>query len=314
MDSVSPYIQQAPFHPDTGRRSYALTDYEASPAYRPNQTNEKGSGIKVMQQTQARCNRIARSSGEHCHDFPQLLFGWRGEMKCELENESGCLNATTAAIVPANERHVYAGCHDESEVLVVDLGSNDSCLSALEKDANIDVSGQIFSKPLLFEMPPILVSTVNLAIEQLQFFGSRESQRLLRRQLATMFITQIYTLMDVGSLQALPRSGRLSAEEINKFIDLSLEAPPCNGVIADFLHLGQSQMHLLFMRYFGKTPQQYVLQRRLAWAMTWLKTTQLPLSRIAMDLGFSDSSSFSRAFRKQFGHAPSAIRGRSLNG
>ncbi|MCE7520737.1 helix-turn-helix transcriptional regulator [Halomonas titanicae] len=70
-------------------------------------------------------------------------------------------------------------------------------------------------------------------------------------------------------------------------------------------------MHLLFVRHFGKSPQQYVLERRLSWAMKWLQTTRLPLGRIAMDLGFSDSSSFSRAFRKQFGHAPSAIRSQS---
>lgn len=65
---------------------------------------------------------------------------------------------------------------------------------------------------------------------------------------------------------------------------------------------------MLFIRHFGKSPQQFVLERRLSWAMTWLQTTRLPLSRIAMDLGFSDSSSFSRAFRKQFGCPPSSIR------
>ncbi|WP_276316047.1 MULTISPECIES: AraC family transcriptional regulator [Halomonadaceae] len=264
-----------------------------------------------MQQTQARCNRIARSSGEHCHDFPQLLLGWRGEMNCELEKEAGSLNATTAAIIPANERHIYAGRNDCSELLVIDLSSYDSCLSMLEKDANIDVTEQLFSRPLLFDMPPILVSTVSLAVEQLRFFGPRDSRYLLRRQLAMMFVTQIYELMAVGSLEVLPKNCRISASDINSFIDASLEIPPSNSALSDFLHLGQSQMHLLFVRHFGKSPQQYVLERRLSWAMKWLQTTRLPLGRIAMDLGFSDSSSFSRAFRKQFGHAPSAIRSQS---
>lgn len=267
-----------------------------------------------MQQTQARCNRIALSSGEHCHDFPQLLLGWRGEMNCEFEKEAGSLNAATAAIVPANERHVYAGRNDCSELLVVDLSSCDSCLSVLEKDADINVTAQLFSKPLLFDMPPILVSTVGFAVEQLQFFSPRDSRYLLRRQLAMMFVTQIYELMAVDSLEALPKNCRISASDINTFIDASLEMPPSNTVLADFLHLGQSQMHLLFVRHFGKPPQQYVLERRLSWAMKWLQTTRLPLGRIAMNLGFSDSSSFSRAFRKQFGHAPSSIRGQGLRG
>lgn len=261
-----------------------------------------------MQQTQARCNRIARSSGEHCHDFPQLLLGWRGAMQCELEGEQGSLNTTKAALVPANERHIYTGSDDCSELLVIDLSSCDSCLLAMEKDADIDVMARLFSKPLLFDMPPILVSTVDLAVEQLRFFGGKDAHSLLKRQLAMMLVTQVYELMSEDRLQGLPKTCRLSSSDINSFIDTSLETPPCNVALANFLHLGQSQMHILFIRHFGKSPQQYVLERRLSWAMTWLRTTRLPLSRIAMDLGFSDSSSFSRAFRRQFGCPPSSIR------
>lgn len=262
-----------------------------------------------MQQTQARRNLIARTQGEHCHDFPQLLLGWRGEMECEFDRESGRLNACTAAVVPANARHAFAGCNDCSELLVVDLCSVDSCLSLLANETNVDLVGRLFSAPLLFDMPPVLVSTINVAVEQLRFFGPRDAHHLLRRQLGMMFVTQVFELVDTGSEAG---SGghrrRFSLDVLNAFIDASLEAPPDNTALAAFMHLGQSQMHLLFLRHFGKTPQQYVLQRRLQWAMTWLRTTRMPLSRIAMDIGFSDSSSFSRAFRRHFGQPPSAIR------
>lgn len=266
-----------------------------------------------MQQTQVRRNLIARTTGEHKHNFPQLLLGWRGEMHCEFERDAGRLNASTAAIVPANEKHVYAGRNDCSELLVVDLSTCDSCLSVLEKDADINVTSQLFSKPLVFDMPPILVSTVSLAIEQLKFFGPHDAHHLLRRQLGMMFVTQVYELVSADSLDPLPKNCRLSVNNINDFIDTSLETPPSNAALADFLNLGHSQMHMLFVRNFGKSPQQYVLQRRLQWAMKQLQTTQLPLARIAMDLGFSDSSCFSRAFRKQFGHAPSAVRRRDTS-
>ncbi|WP_311946015.1 helix-turn-helix transcriptional regulator [Halomonas piscis] len=261
-------------------------------------------------QTQARRNHIARTHGEHCHDFPQLLLGWRGEMECAFDHESRRLCDSTAAVVPANTRHHFAGCEDSCELLVVDLSSVDICLTALEEESRVNLVERLFSKPGFFEMPPVIVSTINVSIEQLRFFGSRDPHHLLRRQLAMMFVTQVYELFESGSASSPPRERRFSLEEINAFIDASLEEPPANSILADFMHLGQSQLHLLFLRHFGKTPQQYVLQRRLQWAMTWLKTTRLPLGRIAMDLGFSDSSSFSRAFRRHFDYPPSAVRKR----
>lgn len=261
-----------------------------------------------MQQTQARRNHIARTQGEHRHDFPQLLLGWRGEMECAFDRESQRLSASTAAVVPANTRHHFAGCDDSSELLVVDLSSVDSCLTALEEDSRVDLMGRLFSSPGFFEMPPVMVSTINVAVEQLRFFGSRDPHHLLRRQLAMMFVTQVYELMESGSDIGLVRARRFSCDDINAFIDASLETPPTNTALAEFMHLGQSQLHMLFLRHLGKTPQQYVLQRRLQWAMTWLKNTGLPLGRIAMDLGFSDSSSFSRAFRRHFGYPPSTFR------
>ncbi|MCK0744338.1 AraC family transcriptional regulator [Chromohalobacter nigrandesensis] len=264
-----------------------------------------------MQQTQARRNHIARTQGEHCHDFPQLLLGWRGEMECAFDRESRRLCSSTAAVVPANTRHHFAGCDDRSELLVVDLSSVDSCLTALEEASRVDFVGRLFSNSGFFEMPPVMVSTINVAVEQLRFFGSHDPHHLLRRQLAMMFVTQVYELMEFGSDNALPRERRFSLDEINAFIDASLETPPSNAALADFMHLGQSQLHMLFLRHFGKTPQQYVLQRRLQWAMTWLQTTRLSLGRIAMDLGFSDNSSFSRAFRRHFGYPPSTIKKKS---
>lgn len=261
-----------------------------------------------MQQTQTRLNHIARTRGEHCHDFPQLLLGWRGEMECEFDREAGRLNASTAAVVPAGAKHLFAGCDDCSELLVVDLSRVDSCLSALAEESKVDLVGRLFADSAFFEMPPVMISTINVAVEQIRFFGARDSRHLLGRQLAMMFVTQVYELIESGSDIAVSRDRRFSTDELDAFIDASLENPPNNATLAEFMHLGQSQLHLLFMRDFGRSPQQYVLQRRLKWAMTWLQTTRLPLSRIAQDLGFSDSSSFSRAFRRQFGYPPSAVR------
>lgn len=59
-----------------------------------------------MSQTQAHCNRIARSSGEHCHDYPQLMLGWRGAMDYEFSRGSERLALGRAAILPVGAESV----------------------------------------------------------------------------------------------------------------------------------------------------------------------------------------------------------------
>ena len=74
-----------------------------------------------MNNSQARRNLIALQRGEHCHDYAQVLIGWRGRMDCEFSASSGRLTNGTAALVPASAGHLYAGLSEESELLVIDV-------------------------------------------------------------------------------------------------------------------------------------------------------------------------------------------------
>lgn len=53
---------------------------------------------------------------------------------------------------------------------------------------------------------------------------------------------------------------------------------------------------------------------RMSSAMQLLQSTKLPISHIALDVGYESASRFAVRFRRRFGFAPSAIRGHSRNG
>lgn len=76
---------------------------------------------------------------------------------------------------------------------------------------------------------------------------------------------------------------------------------------------GISDFHFnrMFKTVAGITLKQYVLGRKLTHAKEQLVRTHKPVIEIAMDLGFEYPEVFSRAFKKQFGIAPSAMRHRS---
>ena len=63
----------------------------------------------------------------------------------------------------------------------------------------------------------------------------------------------------------------------------------------------------LFRRETGYTPYQYIIQQRMQYAVTQLNKG-LPNEEVCYACGYTDSSTFTRAFRKYYGVAPQKYR------
>lgn len=121
---------------------------------------------------------------------------------------------------------------------------------------------------------------------------------------------------------------------LNHAIDLSTPLPPraageievafavaeyLNAHFRDSVHLealvahtGYSAFHLcrLFQQRMKTSIHQYLTLLRLERAMEALADTDVPLGRLALDLGFASPSHFTTAFRRWTGHAPGQVRRR----
>jgi AraC-like DNA-binding protein len=60
----------------------------------------------------------------------------------------------------------------------------------------------------------------------------------------------------------------------------------------------------LFKKVVGVSPHQYILSKRLELGKELLEKKQMPVSAAALESGFADVFSFSKAFRKHFGVSP----------
>jgi len=57
-----------------------------------------------------------------------------------------------------------------------------------------------------------------------------------------------------------------------------------------------------------RAPLEFLTELRLELARRKLRTTRLVLADVAAEAGYQSESSFSRAFKRRFGHAPGALR------
>jgi len=65
-----------------------------------------------------------------------------------------------------------------------------------------------------------------------------------------------------------------------------------------------------FKQSVGMSPHRYLLQRRIAAATELIRNTDRPLAEVALSVGFSDQSHFSRVFARESGESPSTFRRR----
>ena len=64
----------------------------------------------------------------------------------------------------------------------------------------------------------------------------------------------------------------------------------------------------LFANFIGKTPYQYILQKKIENAKALIVETDIPLTGIALDFGFESYSNFFNAFKKETGCTPDFYR------
>jgi len=73
------------------------------------------------------------------------------------------------------------------------------------------------------------------------------------------------------------------------------------------LDLSSAHAETLFRRAFGITPVTYRTQLRLRQARELLVSTQMNVSEVAYEVGYTDPLYFSRVFRKTYGLSPSCL-------
>jgi AraC-like DNA-binding protein len=118
--------------------------------------------------------------------------------------------------------------------------------------------------------------------------------------------------------------GTLSADEVGWFAALNdavagaalklLHAAPLHPWDVDSLahRIGTSRSALAdrFRHFLGQPPMHYLAHWRLQLAAQALKTSELPMKRIAEQAGYASEAAFSRAFKRRFGSPPADWRRR----
>lgn len=108
-------------------------------------------------------------------------------------------------------------------------------------------------------------------------------------------------------LERLPKLNHNLATAIQRRLLMQHGELPSQELVAEELHMSTRTLHRLLQRE-GTSFREIVKEVLTVQAKRLLENSELSISQIALELGYSDSANFTRAFKKATGQAPSAFR------
>ena len=99
-------------------------------------------------------------------------------------------------------------------------------------------------------------------------------------------------------------NNHLMIEKALEYIKNNLTEPLNLKEIAEIVHLSPIHFHNIFKYNIGVTLREYIENQRLKKAVNLLITTDLSLTQIAYECGFSSQSYFSYVFKRKMNKTP----------
>ena len=243
----------------------------------------------------------------HYHDCHQVIFITKGTVRVCI-NEASCnVSGGHIIIFGRYEDHSISVMSEEYERYVLRISP-----SATSRE------NRIYS---LFSNRPSGFCNVLNVEECLQSFEmlfkeietEYSSPKKLTDDMLEMLTNQLLIKIyrqQPESLSLLEEDGFEMISEIQRRFERNCAEQYKLAALAKEYNISISSLSHRFKRITGVSVMEYLLSCRIAAAKSYLTETALSVSEIVERCGFSDSSNFSRTFKKMNGITPSVFRSR----
>lgn len=153
-----------------------------------------------------------------------------------------------------------------------------------------------------------------LALSLIECEGSGELRTALRLARSIELLCQIHAALEDGTLVPLEGECALAETDVariaaaRRLIDQQWQGKLTIPDIARNVGVNRDKLVRGFRQLYGATIAEVLTERRLSEARRMLLASDLPVSSVAYRCSYLNNASFTRAFTRHFGVAPSALR------
>jgi AraC family transcriptional regulator len=298
-------LAHRPAHPIPDLESRSIVDISPSEILRRNSASWSGFHVETVQVTQHTPFEYGFRAPCHLLFVPELGERYDGETFVEGLPRSTLRDFTRKLIfVPAG--HDFRGWHKPRALPRATYFYIDPCGPLADPALRF---GEIEFKPRLFFYDRNLWETA------LKLKSQVENPGAMHRQYAeALGIALTHELIRINGGAALrepvSRGGLASWQQkrVAAYIEEHVADDIPLATLAELARLSPYHFSRSFKSSFGMPPHRYHAHRRIERAKQLLANRELSITAIALDVGFSETSTFSAAFHRLTGQIPSRYR------
>lgn len=133
-----------------------------------------------------------------------------------------------------------------------------------------------------------------------------------------IYIAELFKLMGIMS-ETNNKSVSKKVTGVKEYTNLCMNYIKSNyknkitvDALCEVANIERSYLFRIFRKHVGMSPQQYVIEYKLAMAAKLLEIGELNISEIAKNVGYDDQFAFSKLFKKQYGISPLEYKKNSI--
>lgn len=148
------------------------------------------------------------------------------------------------------------------------------------------------------------------------YFSGREkpSEPLLRLKLKELIVSILTSGRNSALGHYFRKLGESDAPSVDEIMEANFRYNLSLEEYAKMCHRSLSSFKREFQAHFNESPGKWLLQKRLEFASSLLRSSKMSVTEIAFESGFQDVSHFSRVFKERFGTSPVTYREEALVG
>lgn len=234
----------------------------------------------------------------HSHHFTEIFFVVNGEGNFLFRDKTYHIKTGDLVIIPPYMEHTEQSIKGTPLEYYV-IGVDGVSFQVADTQANVQVFCNFSNKSLIAD----LLRQMLYEVRNPSYGSDKICQNLLEILLLRIIRHRHVIPVALTSTYMTKECAR-----IKEYLDSNYSEHITLDMLTRLTHMNKYYMAHSFAKYTGKSPIQYLNQRRMEAACTLLKDTDYSIASISSTVGFSSQSYFTQAFRKKYGMTPIKYR------
>lgn len=259
---------------------------------------------------------------EHYHDFTEIAFIVKGKGIQVIEEQEYAVSAGDVFVLQGHQKHFFK---EADGVEIVNVMYNDDRKAPILSNEVRMLDGYRalfilesqyrawhYFKNKLHLMRSEMARMEMLLNSMLQEFREQQDgyRLVLINKLEELIVllSRHYSQLDATEAKALVRIGK-----IIDFLELNFADKIYLDDLASMAYMSTRNFQRIFKKAVGSSPSNYLMHIRLQKARKLLRESDLSVSEIATEAGFTEGNYFIKCFKKENGITPIKFRMRYLS-